>query len=190
MQMWKHVIWQMEHVTVHVCYCCLGYYVVHRLHKPHKHRFMLCFTPLQLIMCTPIRILYSYYQQMSVCNPTGLPVNYETGVSLELEQFRTMRTRTTRTTQSSVATRLRLHWCLRCARVLQAERRRSVREGSPGNRTMQDRPGNKREWRWRWEWYSNYEWILQEALLPWGAESALTWLHFLVFFPLCLLVFL
>lgn len=93
--------------------------------------------------------------------------------------------------QSSVATRLRLHWCLQCARVLQAVHWRSAREGSPGNRTMKDRPGNEREWKWRWEWYSNYEWSLPESLLwwsfvfavqEWGAgSSALSWLHFVMF---------
>lgn len=56
--------------------------------------------------------------------------------------------------QSSVATRLRLPWCLQYARVLQAVHRRSAREGSPGNHIMKDRLGNEREWRWRWEWYS------------------------------------
>lgn len=93
--------------------------------------------------------------------------------------------------QSSVATRLRLHRCLQCARLLQAVRRCSAREGSPGNRTMKDRPGNRREWRWRFEWYSNYEWSLQEALLRWSfvfavqewraLPSALSWLHFVMF---------
>lgn len=84
------------------------------------------------------------FANRSACELADLPVNCETDVSLESEQFRTVRTLSVEK-RVGVATPLRLHRCLQCARGLQVEHRRSAGEGSPGNRTMEDRPGNERE---------------------------------------------